>query len=93
MPIASDNTVCHVIMNILIIVPAASELEAVAQLSAEGGQWLVEGIHHDKLLIARVVVMPSANCIPIRITNTSATPVTLYRGTKVATTESVTEMQ
>ena len=45
----------------------------MAQLSAEGGQWLVEEILHDKLLIARSVVTPSANHIPLRIINTSAT--------------------
>ena len=63
----------------------------MAQLLAEGGQWLVEGMYHDKLLIARAVVTPSANRVPIRIANTSAMPVTLYRGMKVATAESVTE--
>ena len=60
----------------------------MAQLSAEGGQRLVEGIHHDKLLI---VVTLSAYCVLIRITNTSATPVTLYCRMKLATAESVTE--
>ena len=60
-PITSDNTVYHFT---LITVPAASELEAVAQSSVEGGQWLVEGMHHDKVLIARAVIIPLANHIP-----------------------------
>ena len=90
-PITSDNTICHVTLNRSITVPSASALEAVAQLSAEGEQLLVEWMHHDRVLIARAVVIPLANRIPIRIANTSATPVTLYHGMKVATAESVTE--
>ena len=63
----------------------------MAQLSAKGGQWLVEGMLHDKVLIARAVVIPSDNCILIRIANTSVMLVTLYSGMKVAKAESVTE--
>ena len=62
--IVSYSTVRHVTLNASITVPAASEVEAMAQLSAEGAKWLVEGMHHDKLLIVRVVVTPSANCVP-----------------------------
>ena len=87
----TNNTVNHVTLNTSITVPATSELEVMARLSANGGQWLIEGMHHDKVLIARAVVIPSDNHIPIRIANTSAMPVTLYHGMKVATAESVAE--
>ena len=87
----TNNTVNHVTLNTSITVPATSEFEVMARLSANGGQWLIEGMHHDKVLIARAVVIPSDNHIPIRFANTSAMPVTLYRGMKVATAESVAE--
>ena len=62
-----------------------------ARLPVKEGSWLIEGRNLDKVLIARAVVTPSENGVPIRIANTSAMPVSLYLGTKVATAELITE--
>ena len=72
-------------------IPDASEIEIMAKLPIRGGPWLIEGRHLDKVLIARAVVTPAENGIPIRIANTSIMPVSLYQGTRVATAELITE--
>ena len=89
--ISSDSSIHHVTLSTSITVPAASELEVMVQLSVKDGQRLIEGVHHDKVLVARAVVIPLDKCMPIRNANTSAVPVTLYRGMKVAMAEPVTE--
>jgi len=87
----SDNSVHHVTLDMSITIPAASELEVMAHLPALGGQWLIEGVQNNKVLIARAVVTPTDKSIPLRIANTSAMPVTLYNGMKVAIAEPVAE--
>jgi len=64
-------------------VPAASELEVMAHLPASNGQWLIEGVQHDKVLIVRAVVTPTDKSIPLRIANTNTIPLTLYQGIKI----------
>ena len=50
----------------------------------------MEGLQQ-KVLVARAVVVPSNNMVPVRIANTCTLPVTLYEGMKVATAEIIEE--
>ena len=63
----------------------------MARLPVKEGSWLIEGRNLDKMPVARAVVTPSENGVPIRIANTSVMPVSLYQGTRVATAELITE--
>ena len=88
-----SNTVgapVNVTVNKTVTIPPASEMEILGQLPAEGGPWLIEGLQH-KCLVARSVVIPANDTIPVRIANTSTLPVTLHQGMKVATAELVDE--
>ena len=62
----------------------------MAHLPEEGRPWVIEGKHHNNVLIARAVVTPTNNNIPIRNSNTSFL-VTLYQGMKLATAELFSE--
>ena len=73
-----------------VTIPPTSEMEILGRLPAEGGPWLMEGVQQ-KVLVARAVVIPLSNTVPVRIANTSTLPVTLYKGMKVATAELVEE--
>ena len=63
-------------------------MEILGRLPAEGGPWLIEGVQQ-RFLVARSVVIPADDIIPVRIANTSTLPVTLHQGMKVATAELV----
>ena len=63
-------------------------MEILGRLPAEGGPWLIEGVQQ-RFLVARSVVIPADDTIPVRIANTSTLPVTLYQWMKVATAELV----
>ena len=86
----SVGTPVNVTVNKTVTIPPASEMEILGRLPAEGGPWLIEGIQQ-KCLVARSVVIPANNTIPVRIANTSTLPVTLHQGMKVATAELVDE--
>jgi len=87
----NDNNVHHVTLSMSFTVPAACEFEVMAHLPASNGQWLIKGVQHDKVLIARAVVTPTDKSIPVRIANKSTMPVTLYQGMEVAIAEPITE--
>ena len=55
----------------------------------DGTSWLVEEYLSKKtpVLIARAVVTPRQGKIPVRILNLKAEPLTIYRGTRIATAE------
>ena len=80
-------TISNVALEKTITIPASCEIEVMAWLSSGGGPWLVEGKQHSDILVARAVVIPLRNSIPIRIVNTTSMPVTLYHGTNIATAE------
>ena len=85
-------TVSNVALEKTITIPASCKIEVMARLYSGGGPWLVEGKQRSDILVARAVVMPFRNSIPIRIVNTTTMPVTLYHGTKVATAELIEEV-
>ena len=73
--------------------PALSEMEAMASTShiAEAGAWMVEetGSKGNSVLVARAVVEPKRGQLPARLLNPTRSPVTLHRGTQIATLERV----
>ena len=85
-------TVSNVALEKTITIPASCEIEVMARLYSEGGPWLVEGKQRSDILVARAVVTPLRNSIPVRIVNTTTMPVTLYQGTNMATAELIEEV-
>ena len=84
----------HVTIKETVTIPAESELEMMVQLPSSCGTWLMEGnrFKPDGVLVARAVVTPKDNSIPMRIANTSALSVTLFKGMNVARADLVEDM-
>ena len=100
MPLVSTaprNNQCMTADNVIMVetltVPSGSEVETMVQLSSGSGTWLVEGNQcvHIGILVARAVVTPKNNTIPVRIVNTTALPVTVFKGMKIAMAELIDE--
>lgn len=71
-------------------IAAESEMEIMGTVSDKcNGTWLVEDLLTKKppLLIARAVVTPLQGRIPVRVLNLKAEPITVYKGTRIATAE------
>ena len=68
-------------------VPPRSVMEITACIDGDvEGVWLVEALDKDMhVAVARAVVEPTSNTLPVRILNTSDQPATLYAGSAVAT--------
>ena len=68
-------------------VPPRSVMEITACVDGNvEGVWLVEALDKDMhVAVARAVVEPTSNTLPVRILNTSDQPATLYAGSAVAT--------
>ena len=76
------------------VVPPRSEMEIVAHLdSKEDGTWLVEGISSPsaQIMIARALTKAQDQSVVLRIVNIDVSPVTLYRNSKIATAELITD--
>ena len=76
-----------------ISVPASSEMEIMAHIDSaeERGTWLLEGVECP-VLVARALVAPQRQAVPVRIINTDLTPVTLYKNIKIATAEPINDL-
>ena len=78
-------------------VPPQSEIEVMATVSksAVNGMWMIEGCHEEKLsvLIARSLVLPTREEVPIRLMNPRSECVTVKQGTVVAEMEAFQEEQ
>ena len=85
-------TVSNVALEKTITIPASCEIEVMARLYSGGGPWLVEGKQRSDILVARAVVTPLRNSIPVRIVNTTTMLVTLYQGTNMATAQLIEEV-
>jgi len=85
-------TVSNIALEKTITIPASCEIEVMARLSSGGGPWLVEGKQRSDILVARAVVIPLRNSIPIRIVNTTTMPITLHQGASIATAELIEEV-
>ena len=76
-----------------IAIPAASEIEVKARVCAPSDEhiWMIEGkTSRVPIRVARAVVKPHNNLIPLRVVNTTLTPMT-YKGSTVAHAERVDE--
>ena len=74
-----------------VVIPASSEMEIRARIHSNiKGIWLVEG-NNMKLPVARALVINENQTIPLRVVNTSLTPTTLYRNSKIAIAEPINE--
>ena len=59
----------------------------------EEGIWLLEGTQFKELpiCVARALIAPRNQCVPIRLVNLNPSPVTVYKHTKIATAELIME--
>ena len=72
-------------------IPAASEMEVKARVCAPSDEhiWMIKG--RTARVPIRALVRPQNSLIPLRIVNTTLTPVTIYKGSTVAQAECVDE--
>ena len=57
--------------------------------STTSGTWLIENNESNQLsvCVARALVSTPSEVVPVRVVNTTLTPTTLYRNSKIATAE------
>ena len=100
-PLASNTPCCNMnamVNNVVIkettTIPAESEVEMMVQLSSGSGTYLMEGnqLKLNGVLVARAIVTPKDNAVPMRIANTSALPVTVFKGMKIGKAELIEEV-
>ena len=70
-------------------IPPESKVEMMVQIFCGSGTFLVEGnqLKQSGVLVARGIVTPKNDTVPIRIANTSALPVTVFKGIKIGRVE------
>ena len=84
-----------VVMSETVRVPAFSEVEimATARDASNSETWLMEPLPQEKIrtpiLVARSVVHPESDTVPVRLLNLSADAVTIYKGKKIAEMETI----
>ena len=82
-------------MSETVRVPAFSEVEimATARDASNSETWLMEPLPQEKIrspvLVARSVVHPESDTVPVRLLNLSADTVTIYKGKKIAEMETI----
>ena len=87
--------VVGVVMSETVRVSAFSEVEIMATtLDASNSEtWLMEPLPQEKIrtpvLVARSVVHPESDTVPVRLLNLSANAVTIYKGKKIAEMETI----
>ena len=72
-----------------LTIPATAEIEVMAKLHSEGdtGVWMAENASTVPIMVARALVKPKCGIIPLRIINTSLTPVKVYNDSTIAQAE------
>ena len=94
-PYSSSKSSClKVTLVETMAIPAASEMEVKARMRAPSDEhiWMIEGrTARVPIRVARALVRPQNNLIPLRMVNTTLTPVTIYKGSTVAHAECVDE--
>ena len=73
-----------------IAIPAASEMEKMARVCTPSDDhiWMIKReTARVKIQVARALVKPQNNFIPLHVVNTTLTPVTIYKGSTVAYVE------
>ena len=73
-------------------IPPRSEMEIMVSVpkAATTGTWVVEG-ESNAILVARAVVSPKEQRVPIRIANVREDPISVKKGTKIAGMETVSQ--
>lgn len=83
-------TTISVVLDSTIQIPAHSEIEVMGRIpvSATTGTWMVEGRkQHSPVMVARAVVKPNKEEVPLRLLNWRDLPVSVPKGTCVADME------
>ena len=66
----------------MVFVTALSEMEIMATVQGQpcNGPWLLEGALEGRLpvVVARALVEPKAECVPVRLVNPKSEPMTIY---------------
>ena len=74
-------------------IPAMSEIEVMAKINgvSNTGTWLLEEKDSRKLpvRVARALVCPNSNNVPVRLLNVESKSVTVYKNTQIATMEQI----
>lgn len=97
--LAQDGTVdsLNVILQESVVVPPCSEMEVMARTPdvAKQKTWIVQGRESKRcaVMVARALVEPEENLIPVRLLNPRDVEVSVSRGTILAELESVPETQ
>ena len=91
--LVSHLTEIRVTLGVNVCLPAYSEMEVMARVpvSVQGGSWILEGLSGEQkpIVPARALVSPRNGEVPVRLCNTGSVPATIYKGTRIATLESV----
>ena len=95
-PHSSSEHSCHKVNLVeTTVIPAASEMEVTTKVCTPNDNyvWMIEEGKLAKvpIKVARALVNPHKNLIPLRIINTNLTPVKLYKGSMLAHAECVDE--
>ena len=92
-----DGAVAHigVTLTTSLHIPAMSEIEVTAKINgvSNTGTWLLKEKDSRKLpvRVARALVCPNSNNVPVHLLNVESTSVTVYKNTQIATMERIEE--
>jgi len=92
-----ENSMGHVevVLPETLTIAATSEMEVMGKMPENcEGIWMVEDKPTKKhlILIARAIVAPKKGQVPLRIINLDCKPTTIYKGTKVASAEDISNI-
>ena len=93
-----ENSTRHVEVVIpeTLTIAAASEIEVMGTMPLNcEGTWMVgdKPVKKQLVLIARAIVVPQNGLVPLRIINLDYKPTTIYKGTKVASAEAISNIE
>ena len=93
--VPGDSQIAHVsvVVDNVLQVPGCSEIEVIAKVpsAATGGSWIIESnpAYNTAVMVARTLVTPSNQSVPIRLLNPRPEGITVSKGTTIATMEAV----
>ena len=92
---SKTNTCCvRVTVTEKLVIPPQSEMEIMVNIhSKEAGTWLIEGVQFKErpVCVARTLVIPRDQVVPVRVVNLDPLPITLYKNTNIAMAELITD--
>ena len=82
-----------VVVDATLQVPGCSEIDIMAKVPsvATGGSWIIESnpTKNNAVMIARTLVSPCNQMVPVRVLNPRPERITVSKGTTIATMEAV----